>query len=99
MVFAEGIDLDVADDDHVVGLDLEHGGLEDGGGILLVAAGEVGPGAGGALGGGAQAFAIGILAHGDEHLAEELLHGLGFSHKRDAGAMPKRGLAPARQVG
>ena len=99
VVLAQRIDLDVADDDHVVGLDLEDGGFQQGGGVLLVAAGEIGPRGGGAFRGGFQAFAVGIFAHRDEHLAEKFLHGGGFSHKRDAGAMPKRGLAAAARLG
>ncbi len=81
VVLAQRIDFDVADDDHVVGFDLEHGGIEEGGGILFVAADEVGPGLGGPLGRPAKAFAFGILAEGDDPVFDDVVHGAGFSHK------------------
>ena len=71
MVLAEGVDLDVADDDHVVGGGLEDGAVEDLLGCLAVALREIGHRLGDALGGLLEAFTIGVLAELDEELADE----------------------------
>src|SRR5215472_8292471 len=66
MMFAEAVELDVFDHDHFVVADGESGAVENGVGVLTIAAGEKTQGFLEALGRAAQAFARGIFAEEDE---------------------------------
>lgn len=88
VVFAHGIDFDVANDHHVVGVGFEERRLQQLDGILPVAAGHVGPGVGGPLRGVAQAFARGVLAQFFEQSGNQLLHSVELRHKRGDTATP-----------
>ena len=66
MVLAERVELDVADDDHLVIINIEKGLLQDVIGCLLVAAGEEGHGLFNAGGGVAEAVTVGVFAEAAE---------------------------------
>ena len=76
VVFANRVDFDVADDDHVVVFCFENGVLEEfGGGFGRGGADQVFPGVGGAAGGVYEAGAVGVFAEGENPLFDDVLHG------------------------
>ena len=67
MVLAKGIELDILDNHHVVILLIEKGRLQDGNGILGIAACQFHPCPGHALGSLYESLTFGILAQQGEY--------------------------------
>ncbi len=82
VVLAEGEEFDVLDDDHLVVVDVEEGGVEDGVDVHGVAAGEEGHGFFHALGGVEEAVAGGVFADAEEQFAVEILRAEGGGGER-----------------
>jgi len=75
VVLAHAEHFDVFDDHHLIVIDGEERVVDDVGGLLGVAVGEVLHGLDDALRGVDEAFARGILADAEDHFADEVLEG------------------------